>query len=212
VDGAVVVSHHRDDAIVDVIRGARLPAVFVGRPLCPDGLQYVDVDNRSAGRRATEHLLAAGCRRPATIAGPQDMAAGTDRLEGWRHAVRSAGLPDDAVAVGDFTVTGGAEAMQRLLESHPDVDAVFAASDLMAEGALRTLERHGRRVPQDVRVVGFDDLGTAAGTDPALTTMTNPVVEMSQAAGELLLAQITGAGRPGEPRVFEAGLVVRDSA
>lgn len=212
VDGAVVVSHHRDDALDTVLTESRLPCVFVGRPFATKEVAYVDVDNVDGGRRATEHLIAAGCRRIATIAGPLDMAAGVDRLAGWRRALDAAGLPDEAMVRGDFTSAGGAAAAERLLDAHPDVDGIFAASDLMAAGALGVLARRGRSVPGDVKVVGFDDLGVAASTSPALTTMRNPVVDMSRTAGEMLLDQIVGAATSFEPRIFGCEVVRRESA
>lgn len=213
VDGAVIVSHHRDDALDSVLAESRLPCVFVGRPwAAPRPMQYVDVDNHLGGRRATEHLITRGCRRIATIAGPLDMAAGVDRLAGWRQALQDAGLDDEAMAPGDFTSAGGAAAMERLLDAHPDVDGVFAASDLMAAGALSVLARRGLSVPGDIKVIGFDDLGVAASTAPPLTTMSNPVVEMSRVAGELLLEQIAGHTTSFEPRIFGAEVVLRESA
>lgn len=213
VDGAVVVSHHRDDALEEALASSRLPCVFVGRPWRGAAdLPYVDVNNYVGGRRATEHLVAAGCRRIATIAGPLDMAAGVDRLAGWRQALHDAGLSDEAMVRGDFSSEGGAAAMERLLAAHPDVDGVFVASDLMAVGALGVLARHGRAVPDDVRVVGFDDLGVAASTTPPLTTIRNPVVEVSRAAGDLLLELIAGTTTSPEPRIFGTEVVVRDSA
>jgi DNA-binding LacI/PurR family transcriptional regulator len=213
VDGAVVVSHHRDDALDRLLHDSRLPTVFVGRPwAAAEGMSYVDVDNEHGGRIATEHLIRAGCTRIATIAGPLDMAAGVDRLAGWRAALHEAGLSDEAMARGDFTTAGGAAAAERLLAAYPDIDGIFCASDLMAAGALNVLARHGRSVPGDVKVVGYDDLGVATSTTPPLTTLRNPVVEMSRAAGELLLAEIAGAPHDEEPRIFHAELVVRESA
>jgi DNA-binding LacI/PurR family transcriptional regulator len=211
VDGAVVVSHHRDDHLATVLEQSGLPCVFIGRPWSRTPLPYVDVDNRLGGRLATEHLLARGCRRIGTVAGPGDMAAGADRLLGWQEALRAAGHAPSAVSYGDFTAAGGAAATEELLAEHPDLDGLFAASDLMASGALRVLERAGRAVPGDVRVVGFDDLEVARSTEPALTTLTNPVVEMSRVAGEMLLAQITGRYSPPEPRIFGTDVVVRAS-
>lgn len=212
VDGAIVVSHHRDDALEQALATSRLPCVFVGRPwAAQSGVQYVDVDNYLGGLRATEHLISVGCRRIATIAGPLDMAAGVDRLAGWRQALQDASLPDDAMVRGDFTSTTGAEGMERLLAAHPDLDGVFAASDLMAAGALSVLAKHGRSVPDDVKVIGFDDLGVAVSTTPSLTTMVNPVVEMSRIAGELLLEQIAGTATSTDPRILGAEVVVRAS-
>ncbi|MBX9246961.1 LacI family DNA-binding transcriptional regulator [Actinotalea ferrariae] len=213
VDGAVIVSHHRDDALDSVLAESRLPCVFVGRPWsAPRPMQYVDVNNYLGGRRATEHLIARGCRTIATIAGPLDMAAGVDRLAGWRQALQDARLSDEAMVRGDFTSASGAAAMERLLEAHAGIDGVFAASDLMAAGALSVLAKRGLSVPGDIKVIGFDDLGVAASTAPPLTTMSNPVVEMSRVAGELLLEQIAGQTTSFEPRIFGAEVVVRESA
>jgi DNA-binding LacI/PurR family transcriptional regulator len=213
VDGAVVVSHHRDDALDKVLAESGLPCVFVGRPWTQaEHLRYVDMDNAGGARRATEHLIAAGCTRMATITGQMDMTVGVDRLAGWRAAMQAAGLSDDAIEAGDFTSAGGAAAMERLLAAHPDLDGVFAGSDLMAAGAIGVLNRAGRSVPGDVRVVGFDDLGVATSTSPPLTTVRNLVVEMSRAACELLLEQLAGKDVPTEPVIFQGGLVVRESA
>ncbi|MHA7133279.1 LacI family DNA-binding transcriptional regulator [Oerskovia turbata] len=208
VDGAIITSHHREDDLEGAVLESPLPAVFVGRPFTAmEDLLYVDVDNVEGGRIATQRLIDRGHRRIATISGPQDMTAGVDRLTGWRKALRGAGLPDDAVATGDFAATSGAVAMEELLARHPDIDAVFAASDLMAEGALRVLRAHGRSVPGDVAVVGFDNLGIAATSSPALTTVQNPVVEMVKAATGMLLDLIAGAPVARSPRIFAPELI-----
>ena len=213
VDGAVVVSHHSDDALDQVLCESRLPCVFVGRPTSSAAhINYVDLDNEHGGRLATEHLIAAGCTRIATIAGRLDMAAGVDRLAGWRSALQAAGMSDEAVFRGGFTSVGGAAATEELLAAYPDVDGIFAASDLSAAGALNVLAHHGRKVPDDVRVVGFDDLGVATSTTPQLTTLRNPVVAMCRVAGELLLEQLAGRTAPMEPRIFDVELILRESA
>ncbi len=212
VDGAVVVSHHSDDALDEVLAASRLPCVFVGRPWSArEHMQYVDVDNAQGGRLATEHLIDRGCKRIGTIAGPLDMTVGVDRLDGWRDALHAAGLSDAAVVRGDFTSAGGAAAAERLLDAHPDIDGIFAASDLMAAGALSVLARRGISVPGDIRMVGFDDLGVATSTSPPLTTVRNPVVEMSRAATDLLLALLSGKEVPTEPPIFGVQLIVRES-
>lgn len=198
VDGALVVSHHRHDGLADHLATIGLPCVFGGRPWTgSDRVAYVDVDNVVGGREATEVLIERGCRRIGTIAGPADMTAGEDRLRGWRQAMRAAGLPADAVVHGDFTEPGGFEAARTLLERTPDLDGLMVASDLMAAGALKVLAGMGRRVPDDIAVIGYDDLGVAEGTDPPLTTMRNPIVEMAERATRLLLEQIDG-GSPGD--------------
>jgi DNA-binding LacI/PurR family transcriptional regulator len=154
--------------------------------------------------------LRAGRRRIATIAGPQDMVAGVDRLAGY-HGELNAAQQRAVVAVGDFTRESGAVAMRQLLAEDPALDAVFAASDLMAYGALRTLRAAGRRVPEDVAVVGFDDIELARYTEPPLTTVRQPIVRLGRALARQLLR--LAAGETIEPAVvLPTSLVVRDSA
>lgn len=212
VDGAVIASHHRDDALNRELVASGLPCVFIGRPLDVVGAHYVDMDNSLGARLATEHLISSGRQRIGTVAGPADMIAGVDRLAGWRDALQAAGRPTDAVEYGDFTARGGSAAMGRLLERHPDLDAVFVASDLMASGALSQLAAHGIRVPQDVAVFGFDDSGVAETTDPPLSTVAQPVGEMAMRAGAMLRALLSDDYVSDEPLLFAARLALRGSA
>ncbi|WP_019136605.1 LacI family DNA-binding transcriptional regulator [Cellulomonas massiliensis] len=214
VDGAIVVSHHRADDLDETLMTSRLPNVFVGRPYSRESshVHYVDTDNFEGGRLATQHLVERGCRRVGTIAGPVDMSAGVDRLDGWRSALQAAGLPDDAVAHGDFSIESGARAARELLAAHPDLDGIFVASDLMATGALGVLAEHGRSVPDDVAVVGYDNIGVAATTTPPLTTVIQPVAAMARAAGSRLMALLQGERIPDEPLIFAPELVRRASA
>ena len=164
---------------------------------------------------AVAHLVAQGRRRVAAICGPQDMIAGRDRLDGYRKALAAAGLEVDEAMVeeGDFSEVSGATAMRVLLERRPDVDAVFAASDLMALGAMRVLREAGRRVPQDVALVGFDDGPLAAVSDPPLTTVHQPMEQLGREMAQLLLAQIRdGVPDHSEQVVLDTSLVRRTSA
>lgn len=207
VDGVVLMSLHGDDPLLAALGATRLPCVLLGRPLGPITVPHVDSDSVEGGRMAAEHLLRIGRRRVATIAGPADMCAGVDRLLGYREAVGGPGL----VAHGDFSMLSGQAAMADLLQRAPDVDGVFAANDLMAAGALRALKLAGRRVPDDVAVVGYDDLDVAAVTDPPLTTVHQDVGGLARAMVASLMAQIEGA--PVEESVLLANhLVVRESA
>src|SRR4051794_1748104 len=156
-DGALVVSTHADDPLPALLADARLPAVLFARPSRPLPLSYVDLAHRDGGRLAAEHLLARGCRRPATISGPLDVAAGQDRLAGFRDTLARHGHACVPVAEGGFTEASGVAAMTQLLARHPGTDGLFAANDLMAQGACRVLRERGLRVPDDVAVVGFDD-------------------------------------------------------
>jgi len=214
VDGALVVSHHRDDRLAELLPRIGVPCVFGGRPWSgSERVPYVDVDNVAGGREATEYLVRRGCRRIGTIAGPADMTAATDRLTGWAQALHTAGLSADAVVHGDFTEEGGRLAAADLLERYADLDGLVVASDLMARGALQVAADLGRRVPDDLAVIGYDDLGVAERTDPPLTTMKNPIGEMAERATRLLLDRIDGRESGGPYRlIIPTELVVRESA
>ncbi|PVG84553.1 LacI family transcriptional regulator [Nocardioides gansuensis] len=213
VDGALVVSHHRSDSLADHLAALALPCAFVGRPwTSADKVAYVDTDNVEGGRQATQVLIDRGCRRIVHLAGPQDMTAGVDRMAGWHAAMQAAGLPVDAVEHGDFTEPGGTEAAAELLRRHPDLDGMVVASDLMAAGALKALASAGRRVPDDVAVIGYDDFGVSERTDPPLTTIRQPISEMAGQATRLLIEQIED-GHSGSPvrMIFPPALVRRES-
>jgi DNA-binding LacI/PurR family transcriptional regulator len=213
VDGVLLVSLHGDDALPLALEEHGVPTVLNGRPFgCGRALFSVDSDNLGGARAATQHLIERGARRIATITGPLDMTAAQDRLAGARAAAAAAGLalPDTAVRTGDFSVEGGAAATARLLDSDPDIDGIVAASDLMAVGALRVLAERGRRVPDDVRVVGFDDVGEAALATPPLTTVRQPLEALGRTMTEVLLARVLGQDAPRE-QVLPTTLVRRAS-
>jgi DNA-binding LacI/PurR family transcriptional regulator len=213
VDGALLVSLHDNDPLPARVAEAGVPMVLSPRPRRPVSVSYVDVDNRGGANGAVAHLVSQGRRVIATIAGPADMAPGVDRLAGYRDALVDAGLePDPSLeAVADFTQEGGAKAMERLLAARPDIDAVFAASDLMAAGALSVLAAN-RRVPEDVAVVGFDDSPIATSTRPALTSVRQPIEEMGQEMARLLVDAITGSDRAPRRVILATELVRRASS
>ncbi|MDT0447273.1 LacI family DNA-binding transcriptional regulator [Streptomyces johnsoniae] len=212
VDGVVLISSHAADPLPRLLASTALPAVLAGRPAAPTAITYVDADQRAGALLAAEHLAATGRRRVGAIAGPQDMTVAQERLAGFRAAMAEHGLPEVLWAEGDFTQVSGALGMKRLLDRCPDLDAVFVASDLMALGAVAALHRHGRRVPDDVAVVGFDDSSSALACDPPLTTVRQPVEEMAAEMARLLLRQIDTGERPLPSVVFPSALVVRQSA
>jgi len=214
VDGALIVSLHGHDDLPRRLEEAGVPVVLSGRPPgAGEGLSFVDVDNLGGARLATAHLLGSGRRVVATIAGPQDMSVGQDRLAGYRAALAEAGVAADLdlVAEAAFTVADGFDAMTALLAARPDLDAVFAASDLQAMGALRALRSAGREVPDDVAVVGFDDVPLAAEQHPPLTTVRQPIADLSSTMTRLLLDRIAGR-QPQPPAILPVDLVVRGSA
>ena len=214
VDGVLLLSLHGDDRLPQSLERMGVPTVINGRPLSGDpSLCYVDSDNVAGGRIATELLIERGAHHIATITGPQDMCAGQDRLIGYRAALHDAkpAAGDELVAAGNFTVEGGTRAMHELLAASPDVDAVFAASDLTAIGAMRAIEQSGRRVPDDIAVVGFDDMREAALTVPPLTTIRQPIADLGRTMAQLLLQRIAGE-EPARATVLPVEVVKRYSA
>jgi DNA-binding LacI/PurR family transcriptional regulator len=212
VDGALFVSMHgRPDFDLSSLG---LPLVLCGRPVTGgNGLSYVDADNVGGARTAVSYLLDCGRGAIATIAGPPDMAAGIDRLLGYRRSMAAAGSLDPGmIAYGDFSFMSGQHALRRLVDHRPGIDAVFAASDLMAAGALHALRRLGRRVPDDVAVIGFDDAPSAQQTDPRLSTIRQPVDAMAVRLVRELMAQIANPDRDPAQVVLDTELVLRNSA
>jgi DNA-binding LacI/PurR family transcriptional regulator len=231
VDGVLLLSLHDDDPLPALMAERGLPTVLGGRPAHmlvgaghgagPDRrlawsplISWVDVDNAGGAEQAVAHLVGMGRRRVATIAGPQDMGVGVARLAGYRAAVGAAGLgpAEELIGHGDFSESSGAAAMRAVLAARPDVDAVFAASDLMAAGALRVLREAGRRVPDDVAVVGFEDSPVARQTQPSLTTVHQPVEEMGREMARLLVATIRGEPVSPPYVLLDTHLVRRASA
>ncbi|MGB3444386.1 MAG: LacI family DNA-binding transcriptional regulator [Actinophytocola sp.] len=208
LDGVILVHTSPDDALPGRLLDSHYPVVLSARPPSPLPITYVDVHQTAGASLAAHHLHRAGRTRLATIAGPQDTPAGQDRLRGFLDAVGT-GVP--WVEAG-FTLRSGEEAMARLLATHPEVDGVFIASDLMARGALPVLRRAGLRVPEDVAIVGFDDSSAALDCDPPLTTVRQPTEEMAAEMARLLLRQIDHPDTPVAAVIFQPTLVVRHSA
>lgn len=211
VDGILFVSMHGRHPFG--LENLGVPVALVGRPFSGgETLTYVDADNRGGAERAVRHLIASGRRVVATVAGPVDMSPGVDRLEGYRAATSAAGIDDPGLIVhGDFGQVSGHHALYRLLDRRPAVDAVFAASDLMAAGVLHALRRTGRRVPDDVAVVGFDDDPLARHTHPPLTTVRQPVDEMGARTASELLALIDRTSEGPRRTILGTELIIRGS-
>ncbi|POX64802.1 LacI family transcriptional regulator [Streptomyces sp. Ru62] len=214
VDGVLLMAVHRDDTLPDRLEELAVPTVLAGRRSDRERLGHVRADNRGGARLAVRHLLAGGRRSIGTITGPLDMDVARARLDGYREALREAGVAvaDDLVAAGDFTEEGGRVAMRELLRRRPDLDAVFAASDVMASGAVLELRAAGRRVPHDVALIGFDDSIVARHIDPPLTSVRQPLEEMGRTMASLLLEEIAHRGTGQREVVLPTELVVRGSA
>jgi DNA-binding LacI/PurR family transcriptional regulator len=210
VDGVMMASMHGADPLPVSLQRMNIPGVAMERPLGRANIPIVGVDSAGGAAAAVRHLLERGRTRIGTIAGPQDMPAGIDRLAGYRRELRAA-RRRSIVAEGDFTRQSGESAMRQLLEDDPTLDAVFVASDLMAHGALRALRTSGRRVPDDVAVVGFDDFEFAQYTEPPLTTVRQPIVELGRLLARQLVRLVAGE-QIEEAIILDTELVVRDSS
>jgi DNA-binding LacI/PurR family transcriptional regulator len=211
VDGVLLVSTHGDDPLFGQLAQAQVPAVVCGRPLGHENvLSYVVADDRGGARLMTQHLLDRGYQKIAMISGPLDTSGGMDRVAGYRDVLGKRVREQLIVEAPMYSHRAGEEAMAKLLKRAPDIEAVFVASDLLAAGAIGTLRRLGRRVPDDIAVGGFDDSRIALTTDPPLTTVHQSFEGLAQEMVQLLTRLIRGA----EPSAVQlpTRLVVRKSA
>lgn len=214
VDGALLVSLHGDDPLPGELAARGVPVVVGGRPTRGALVDFVDVDNVQGAISAVRHLIALGRRRIATVCGPLDMAVGADRLQGYRMALAEAGIaPEPRLELaGEFEQAKARDAVEAFLADGGELDAVFAASDLMALGVMSALHRAGRRIPDDVAIVGYDDSPLALSTDPPLSSVRQPIEEMGREMARAVLAAVRGPSRIPRSVVLATELVVRGSS
>ncbi|QIQ02498.1 LacI family DNA-binding transcriptional regulator [Streptomyces liangshanensis] len=207
-DGLLVVEPENTLDTIVGLHHQGLPVVLIDdRGAHPEDFPSVVTTNFEGGASAARHLLADGRTKPLVITGPAHFGCVRERLAGFRHV-----LPTDRVVVGDFTELSGRLAVEKLLHARVEFDAVFAHNDISAAGALRALRAAGRSVPDDIAVVGFDNIPMARHTEPPLTTVRQPAREMGETAARMLLEHLGGAAAPDEPVVLPTELVVRQSA
>ncbi|HSM67743.1 MAG TPA: LacI family DNA-binding transcriptional regulator [Ilumatobacteraceae bacterium] len=191
IDGVIVTATRMGDPLVERMATRQIPLVMVGRPDL-DEVSYVDVDNRDGARQAARHLVGIGAQRIGVIGAPTNTTAGADRLAGFIAGLeeQDVQLDSDLLVEGDFSEPSGYDAMHVLIDR--GVDAVFAASDTMALGALRAAHEGGVAVPGDVALMGFDGFGGSQTSVPPLTTIEQPVAHTASRAVELLLGLVAG--------------------
>ena len=211
IDGIIVASMVTNDPIVDSLSNNKLPFILIGRHNSYDHLSYVDVDNHAGAKQAVLHIIHTGRQRIATITGPQNMIAGLDRYQGYLDALHEHGIAvdPDLIVQSDFSDTGAYTSMQNLLKYKPD--AVFAASDAMAIGAMQAVLDAGLRVPQDISFVGFEDSPQASRSKPSLTTVRQSGYQMGATAVEMLIDIIENSIKMPQQIILPTELVIRDS-
>jgi LacI family transcriptional regulator len=205
LDGILVQSGQYGDQLIERLMGSAIPLVH------KEDVSYIDVDNVNAAYNAVSHLIRLGRRRIGTIAGAANSTVSIDRLEGYRLALIEKGLPVDQslIVQGDFTEASGYYAMQNLLPAKPD--AVFAAADLMAVGAMRATREASLSIPDDIAFIGFDDLPLAAYSNPPLTTVRQPIYQFGFNAVEILIDLIENNILPARRVILDTELIIRGS-
>jgi DNA-binding LacI/PurR family transcriptional regulator len=211
VDGVIFFQLH-NETLVRRLKRAGIPVVIAGSPREGNGFIYVDTDNVGGAVQATQHLIERGCKKIATITGDVTASAGRQRLEGYEIALTEAGrrVTKNLIVAGDFSFESGRAAMSKLLKTTQDIDGVFAANDLMASGAIAELRDYGLRIPQDVKVVGFDDSLISQTSRPLLTTVRQDIEGLGAAVAETIIGLVRK--EPVKSQILPTTLVVRDSS
>lgn len=213
VDGLIVLSSGGDPELIATLRSAGMPQVVVDREIDDLTVDLVEVNHELGGYLATRHLLELGHRRIACIAGPQALSPARQRVQGYHRALTEAGLrvDDKLLRSTDFTSAGGHAAMASLLKMRQRPSAVFASNDLMAIGAVCAAAEAGLRIPEDLSVVGFDDIALAAYSNPPLTTIAQPKHQTGTLAARLLLERIAQRDKPLHREILQPTLCLRRS-
>jgi len=213
VDGVVILGIRSNDERLRHFLDAGVPCITVGRPIGYPDVDYVDSDNEGGARSAVEYLLQLGYEKVLFVNGPNDHVASIAREQGYRAALNSHSLPSDGryIIHGDFSFESGYEAVRDAIITGLEFSAVFAASDLAAMGAITALKEEGIQAGKDASVIGFDDIPYASFVDPPLTTVHQPIFEMGEEAGRLLLLRLGGEAQGPLNKVFRTQLIIRES-
>jgi LacI family transcriptional regulator len=211
LDGIVLQTAQMEDKLFDKLVSSDFPVIMAGRPFKANGISYIDVDNTNASYNAVCHLIQLGYKRIGTITGWMNSTVGIDRKQGYLQAINDQGweVQENLIAEGDFTENGGYLAMKKILPFNPD--AIFAASDSMAIGAIRAVREAGLHVPADVAFVGFDDLPIASQAEYDLTTVRQPIAQFGAKAVDTLIDLIENGLKPSRRIIMETELVIRES-
>ena len=214
IDGMIIISTGEDKDLLRLLQGLPIPTVLLDREIEEVNCDLVETAHMQGGVMATEHLLGLGHRRIACLAGPADLNSSAQRIEGWRRALTDAGLGaelGDLLWHSDFSSQGGFTTMQSILALRPAPSAVFVCNDLMCIGALSAAHQAGVRVPQDLSLIGFDDIELAKFTSPTLTTIAQPKHRIGVAAVDMVLERIQDGRVQARQVILQPELIVRNS-
>jgi LacI family transcriptional regulator len=214
VDGIIFIAASSQSEHIALLTEENIPVVIADRQMLDSDVDVVLVDNYRGGYLATEYLLSLGHRRIGCITGPSDVTPSADRVRGYRDALTAAGLPVDEslIVKGDFRYVSGASGVQQLLDLKEPPTAIFACNDAMAMAAMAVIRQRGFAIPDDMSIVGFDDIPQASFTSPPLTTVAQPIQDIGRIATDLLIERMSGStSRPSQRIVLDVKLVIRGS-
>lgn len=214
-DGVVLISSNTNDTCAAFLKESGIPYTRIGHEPGQDDLRYVDVDNVEAARIGVKHLISLGHRHIAMLKGLARDTCTSDRYQGYKEALEEAGIPLDPELVGDgdWSTASGYELTKRFLQLERPPTALFSSNDMMVAGVIRAAHEQGRRVPEDLAIVGFDDLPQTTMIFPDLTTIRQPCVELGIRAAEMLIEQLEHDTKETKPMhvILPTTLVIRES-
>ncbi|MGC8787476.1 MAG: LacI family DNA-binding transcriptional regulator [Anaerolineae bacterium] len=214
VDGVIFIAASSQSEHIMLLTEEQVPVVIADRQMPDAEVDVVLVDNYRGGYLATEYLISLGHHRIGCITGPSDTTPSADRVRGYKHALTSAGLPvdEDLIVRGDFRYASGISGAQKLLDLEKPPTAIFACNDVMAMAAMAAIREKGLSIPDDISIIGFDDIPQASFTSPPLTTVAQPIQDIGRIATDLLIERMSGsASLPSRRVVLDVKLVVRGS-
>ena len=214
VDGIIFIAASSQSEHIALLTEQNVPVVIADREMLDSDVDVVLVDNYRGGYLATEYLISLGHHRIGCITGPSDTTPSADRVHGYVDAFTAAGLPvdDNLIVKGDFRYRSGAEGTRQLLDREEPPTAIFVCNDVMSMAAMAVVRERGLNIPDDISIIGFDDIPLASFTSPPLTTIAQPIQEIGKIATDLLIERMSrSSSRPSQRIVLDVQLVVRNS-
>jgi len=215
VDGVIFISTGSQELDLEIFPQNKIPIVVADRDMSLEIADVVLLNNKEGGYIATRHLAELGHKKIGCITGPNSLSPSMERVEGYKKALIDFDIifHSNLIEVGDFQFKGGEQATDKLLKNNPDITAIFVLNDMMAIGAMRAARRHGLVLPDDLSIVGFDNIELSEFITPSLTTIAQPFGEIASIAVRLLIERIQGnwENRKNQRKIFPPKLIIRES-